>query len=103
MATEEKPSRNEDEYFVKRDAELIKQRRAALDAERAKQERRSHFMKCPKCGGDLKEREFHHLKVDVCSDCGGMWLDKGEAEMLLYVERNALSRFVGDLFNTRWK
>jgi Zn-finger nucleic acid-binding protein len=60
-------------------------------------------MKCPKCGADLAEREFHHLKVDVCAECGGMWLDKGEAEMLMYVDRNALSRFVGDLFKTRWK
>ena len=35
MATEEKPSRNEDEYFAKLNAELIKERRAALDTARS--------------------------------------------------------------------
>ena len=34
MATDEKPSRNEDVYFAKLDAELIKEQRARLDAER---------------------------------------------------------------------
>ena len=100
---EEKPSRNEDEYFVKQDAELIKQRRAQLDAERREQERKSHYMKCPKCGADLVERHFHHVKADVCDDCGGIWLDKGEAEMLLYVRQSALTSFVRDLLDTHWR
>ena len=98
MATEEKPSRNEDEYFVKMDAELMKQRRAALDAERAKQERASHFMKCPKCGGDLAERTMDQVKVDVCTDCGGLWLDAGELELVRDSRKSGVSRFVDDLF-----
>ena len=57
MATEEKPSRNEEEYFAKMNADLIKERRALLDAARAQAERNAHHMKCPKCGGDLKEIE----------------------------------------------
>ena len=83
----EKPSRNEDEYFLKLDAELLKQRRAALDAERAAAERHTHYMKCPKDGGDLVEREFHHVKVDICSDCGGIWLDRGELEQVAGTNR----------------
>ena len=81
---DEKPSRNEDEYFVKQDAELLKQRRASLDAERASRERKAHFMKCPKCGADLKEREYNHVKVDACAECGGVWLDAGELEMVAH-------------------
>ena len=84
MPIEEKPSRNEDEYFVKMDAELLKKRRAALDAERAARERKSHFMKCPKCGGDLQEREYNDVKIDACSDCGGVWLDAGELELVAH-------------------
>jgi uncharacterized protein len=98
MATEEKPSRNEDEYFVKLDADLMKQRRAALDAERAQRERASHFMKCPKCGADLAEREMSHVKVDVCTECGGMWLDAGELDLVRDARRSGVSRFVDDLF-----
>ena len=94
---QEKPSRNEDEYFSKQDAELMRERRAALDAERAKRDRASHFMKCPRCGGDLKERQYHHVKVDICSECKGTWLDAGELDMIARVEHNNFSRFVGDL------
>ena len=103
MPTDEKPSRNEDEYFAKLDAELMKERRARLDAERAKSDRSMHYMKCPKCGGDLKERSFHHVKIDVCQDCHGTWLDHGELEILSHVERSEFSRFIGGLFGLKDK
>ena len=86
--TENKPSRNEDEYFVKQDAEAIKEYRARLDAERLQKERKSHFMKCPKCGADLAEREMSHVKVDVCTECGGMWLDAGELDLVRDARRS---------------
>ena len=103
MPIDEKPSRNEDEYFAKLDAELMKERRARLDAERAKSDRSMHYMKCPKCGGDLKERSFHHVKIDVCKDCHGTWLDHGELEILSHVERSEFSRFIGGLFGLKDK
>ena len=72
--TQESPSRNEDEYFAKQDAELLKQMREKNDGERLSQERKAHFMKCPKCGADLKEETHEHVKVDICPECKGMWL-----------------------------
>ena len=99
MATEEKPSRNEDEYFAKQDAELIKAKRAQLDAERAKAARKQHLMKCPKDGSDLVEREFHNVKIDVCTECNGVWLDAGELEMVRVVDRNPVRRIFGDFFD----
>jgi len=98
MPTDEKPSRNENEYFVRQNAEIIKEQRARLDAEREERLRLAHLMKCPKCGHDLSEREFHHVRVDECGHCGGMWLDRGELAMLAHVERNGFSRFVWSLF-----
>ena len=98
MPIEEKPSRNEDEYFAKQDAELIKKKRAELDAARAKAARSAHLMKCPKDGSDLVEKEFHNVKVDVCSECKGMWLDAGELEMIRVVDRNPVRRIFGDFF-----
>jgi uncharacterized protein with PIN domain len=96
-----KPTKSEDEYFVKRDAELIKEQRARLDAERAKQERMSHFMRCPKCGGQLVELEYHHMKIDRCQDCGGIWLDKGEMEMLEHVDQSNVRSFVRTMFGLK--
>lgn len=100
---EEKPSRNEDEYFVKLDAELLKAQRAKLDADRLKQEREIHLMKCPKCGADLAEREMHGIKIDQCTECSGVWLDKGEMEMLLHSEESGISRVVRDLLGVRFR
>ena len=97
MPIEEKPSRNEDEYFARLDAELMKERRARLDQEREKQERTSHYNKCPKCGCDLHEREHHAVKIDECNECGGMWLDKGELEMIEAIDRKSPG-FMSGLF-----
>lgn len=79
----EKPSRNEEEYFAKLEAERLKKLRAeaAEAAEAAK--RRQHFMKCPKCGADLAHEAYHGVEVDRCHACGGVWFDAGEVEQVL--------------------
>lgn len=100
--SDNKPTRSEDEYFVKRDAELIKEQRARLDAERTASERKSHYMKCPKCGGTLAEAEFHHIKLDRCPDCHGVWLDNGELEMLAHVDQSRVREFVRGMFGLKW-
>ncbi|HEX9562857.1 MAG TPA: zf-TFIIB domain-containing protein [Gemmatimonadaceae bacterium] len=96
-----KPSKSEDEYFVKLDAELIKAQRARLDDDRAQAERASHFMRCPKCGGQLEEIAFHHMKIDKCPDCGGIWLDKGEMEMLEHIDQSRVRGFVRSMFGLK--
>ena len=89
MPIDEKPSKNEEEYFRKLDAELIKAQRERLDAERAELERTKRdadreqwYMRCPKCGARLQERDVEHVKVDVCPEGHGTWLDAGELELL---------------------
>lgn len=100
--TDQKPSRTEDEYFVKQDAELIKQQRAILDAQRASAERQSHFMKCPKCGHDLVETDFHHIKIDRCPECHGVWFDAGEVELMEHLDQSKLRSFVRSMFGLKW-
>lgn len=82
MPTDEKPSRNEDEYFARQNAEQIRAMRAKLDAERKKAASAAQLAKCPRCGGELKEQPVDDVKIDSCSDCGGVWLDRGELEQL---------------------
>lgn len=82
MPTDEKPSRNEDEYFGKLNLELIHEMRVKLDAERKQAERKAHHNKCPRCGCDLHETHAEMVKIDECVECGGIWLDKGEIEQL---------------------
>lgn len=99
MPIDEKPSRNEEEYFRKLDAELIKAQRAKLDAERAEMdrqqrdsEREHYYMRCPKCGGQLNEQDVENIKVDVCPACNGTWLDAGELDLLRQTDRSGLGR-----------
>jgi ribosomal protein L37AE/L43A len=87
----EKPSRNEEEYFARREAELVEQRREAATQAAAEQERKSHHMKCPKCGYDLVHEDYHGVEVDHCRKCHGIWFDAGEARSLLKRENTAVA------------
>lgn len=41
-------------------------------------------MQCPLCLDPiLDERQSHGIEVDVCPNCGGVWLDRGELEKLI--------------------
>ncbi len=109
MPIDEKPSRNEEDYFRKLDAELIKAQREKLDAERAELERKQRdaertqwYMRCPKCGAQLEEQDIEHVKVDICPDGHGTWLDAGELEQLRQTERQGFGR-IFDVLGRRSK
>ena len=40
-------------------------------------------MKCPGCGSTAIILELSGVEIDYCPECGGIWLDGGELEMLL--------------------
>lgn len=41
-------------------------------------------MKCPRCETTaLEEKDREGVVVDVCSQCRGLWLDRGELEKLI--------------------
>lgn len=88
----EKPSRNEDEYFAREEAERLRTLRQKDTAERTAKERRSHHMKCPKCGGTLHAELFHGVQIDRCPDCHGMWFDAGEIDLILKEEDAGVMR-----------
>lgn len=90
----EKPSRNEDEYFAREDAERLRKLREQQTSEQQARERRSHHMKCPKCGADLRTEEFHGVPIDRCPECHGIWLDPGEIEQLMAQEDPGVFRRV---------
>ena len=74
----------EDAYFHQKDLELLAKRRAELDAQR----RNSTVgnIKCPRCGSEMNEVAIEHVKVDRCAGCGGVFLDKGELEILTHAK-----------------
>lgn len=40
-------------------------------------------MNCPVCDAKLRAIEKHGVEVDICPDCKGIWLDRGELEKLI--------------------
>ena len=74
----------EDAYFHRKDAELLARRRAQLDAQR--KDFAVGKITCPRCGSEMREVAVEHVKVDRCTGCGGVFLDKGELEILTYAK-----------------
>ena len=84
-------SKSEDEWFRLNEQELLetaRQARLKREAERAAREKAEetkrlkdlHFMKCPKCGHDMKEENLGGVVIDRCSFCEGVYFDAGELE-----------------------
>jgi uncharacterized protein with PIN domain len=69
----------ENEYFRRKEQELIEKMKAKLGAGNAK----SSEMQCPRCGGGLVETDYENVKIDVCESCAGVWLDAGELAQIV--------------------
>jgi Zn-finger nucleic acid-binding protein len=97
----EKPSRNEEEYFAREDAELMRKQRERAHAAAVEAERKTHYMKCPKDGYDLTSSEYHGVQIETCPHCGGMWLDAGELAAVAQEDHsNVLTRVLSDALST---
>ena len=83
----------ENEYFRRKEQELIEKMRTKLSEEST----RSTELKCPKCDGVLHETDFEKIKIDVCDKCHGVWLDAGELAQISHHEENQGSWF-GKIF-----
>jgi hypothetical protein len=85
--------RREDDWFRANEEKMIEQARVAREKrekERLAKEsgaelerlKKLHFMKCPKCGHDLKEVDLHGVKADQCTFCEGLFFDAGELDQV---------------------
>ncbi len=103
--TAEKPSDREDEFFIKLDRKLIKEIRSELDKRRADEDeqkrKEDHWMKCPKCGSDLQEINYQNVVIDRCIECKGIWLDKGELNLLIEGQAQLTKGFTNKLFRRK--
>ena len=91
----DRPDRGrEDDWFRKNEEQLLekaRKEREHREAERAKLEteaerkrlRELHWMRCPKCGHELKPETYSKVTVERCSFCEGLYLDAGELEDLM--------------------
>jgi len=49
-------------------------------------------MTCPKCHGEMRVYERSGVTIDQCTECRGIFLDRGELEKLFEAEANWNSR-----------
>lgn len=83
----------ENEYFRKKEKELIEKMKEKLAAENAV----SLELSCPKCDGTLIETDYEDIKIDVCDSCSGVWFDAGELAQV--VDKNEDSGWLSRFFN----
>ena len=83
----------ENEYFHRKERELIEKMKARFDSENAQ----TTEMNCPKCDGKLVESDFENIKIDSCNKCNGVWFDAGELAQIVDKNENSgwLSRIFG--------
>mgnify|MGYP000439201842 CR=1 FL=1 len=84
----------ENEYFRRQEQELIEKMRAKLAGE----QRDATHRDCPKCdGGKLVETDYENIKMEVCNNCHGVWLDAGELARIMHHDEGKgwFGRFFG--------
>jgi hypothetical protein len=91
-----KPSEKEEEYFARLEIERkkkIEEEKLKRIAEEEKNILKElHYMRCPKCGMELKEIDYQGINVDKCFSCDGVWLDSGEIDVLVKLEKPTLDK-----------
>ena len=45
-----------------------------------------NFLSCPKCPGQMRQYQRNGITVDQCTECRGIFLDRGELEHLVTAE-----------------
>ena len=82
----------ENEYFHRKEKELIEKMKSKLASEQTK----DLDLNCPKCDGKLMESDYENIKIDVCDKCSGAWFDAGELAQVVDKNENSgwLNRFL---------
>ncbi len=94
----QKKNENEEEYFIRLEFERATKVEEDLKQKMLKEERNSlkelHYMRCPKCGMQLVEIDYRGIKIDKCTECSGVWLDEGELEAVVELDKSVISRLL---------
>lgn len=92
----QKKNENEEEYFIRLEFERAKkveeETRQKLLEDEKKGLKELHYMRCPKCGMQLVEIDYRGIKIDKCTECDGVWLDAGELEAVMDLDKSVISK-----------
>ncbi len=71
----EKERAEEDRYFAEKDKENLEKLKSSETPA-------GPLGLCPRCGVGLHTQDHFGVATDVCDQCGGVWLDRGELEQI---------------------
>ena len=74
----EKERGEEDQFFAKRERELLEKLRGQDESVRDATAPGIARGRCPKCGSRLTPNMFDDIVVETCSSCRGIWLDRDQ-------------------------
>jgi uncharacterized protein len=76
----------EQEYFHRKEKELLEKRRkeqeAQSTAEEARELKERHWMRCPRCGHEMAEEELSGIQALRCGHCAGVYFEASELERI---------------------
>jgi ribosomal protein L37AE/L43A len=75
-------SRLEDEYFYKKDRELIEKMKETEKQKKDVLERTQHYHKCSKCGHGMEERIREEISLLCCHHCDSVHISLKTLESL---------------------
>ncbi len=75
------------DIWTERELELENQHFFREEQEKAERERKEFIRtccknRCPKCGEAILSMNFRDVPLDICPDCGGIWLGARDLEIL---------------------
>jgi uncharacterized protein len=78
-AWEERKKALENEYFHKKEQELLRKMKNEAEETLAHNYCKN---RCPKCGEKIEPVTFRGVPLDKCPGCGGIWLGPNDLKML---------------------
>jgi len=99
----------EDRWFRKNERKLLedvrREREKRLEVYRQETEkeqrdrlRQAHWMKCPKCGNDMRTEQLEGVEIERCSVCGGMFFEHDELQTVLMRKQESRFKFYRSIF-----
>lgn len=82
----------------RRREESVSARLSEEEEERRQAQKQAHWLKCPKCGHDMIVTSIDAVEVETCTQCGGIYFDRGELEQLLLRKQDKRLYFYRRLF-----
>ena len=96
MESQKQSKKIEDKWIAELEEakKKVREKQEGMSTEEKQRLKELHWMKCPKCGMDLVEKELDGVMIDHCSECGVTVFDDGELDQVQGAKNSGLSKFL---------